>query len=67
MKLQEYFLHAKKTKKKTLFNNYSLPCQSLKRVHKNITLNVSVALLSMESQSVLGFHQKYLNLCSEAE
>ncbi len=30
-------------------------------------LNVSVALLSMEGQKALGFHQKYLNLCSEDE
>ncbi len=30
-------------------------------------LNVSVALLSMQSQRVLGFHQKYLNLCFEDE
>ncbi len=28
-------------------------------------LNVSVALLSMQGQKALGFHQKYLNLCSE--
>ncbi len=30
-------------------------------------LNVSVALLSMQGQKALGFHQKYLNLCSENE
>ncbi len=30
-------------------------------------LNVSVVLLSMEDQKALGFHQKYLNLCSEDE
>ncbi len=30
-------------------------------------LNASVALLSMEGQKALGFHQKYLNLCSEDE
>ncbi len=30
-------------------------------------LNVSVALLSMEGQKALGFHPKYLNLCSEYE
>ncbi len=30
-------------------------------------LNVVVALLSMEDQKALGFHQKYLNLCSEDE
>ncbi len=29
--------------------------------------NISVALLSMEDQKALGFHQKYLNLCSEDE
>ncbi len=29
--------------------------------------NVLVVLLSMESQKALGFHQKYLNLCSEDE
>ncbi len=29
--------------------------------------NVSVALLSMERQRALGFHQKYLNLCFEDE
>ncbi len=27
--------------------------------------NISVALLSMEGQKALGFHQKYLNLCYE--
>ncbi len=30
-------------------------------------LNVVVALLSMQGQKALGFHQKYLNLCSEDE
>ncbi len=30
-------------------------------------LNVSVALLSMQGQRALGFHQKYLNLCFEDE
>ncbi len=30
-------------------------------------LNVSVALLSMEGQKALGFHLKYLNLCTEDE
>ncbi len=30
-------------------------------------LNVSVALLSMQGQKALGFHQKYLNLCYEDE
>ncbi len=30
-------------------------------------LNVSVALLSIEGQKALAFHQKYLNLCSEDE
>ncbi len=30
-------------------------------------LNVSVALLSIQGQKALGFHQKYLNLCSEDE
>ncbi len=30
-------------------------------------LNVSVALLSMEGQKALRFHQKYLHLCSEDE
>ncbi len=29
--------------------------------------NISVALLSMEGQRALGFHQKYLNFCSEDE
>ncbi len=29
-------------------------------------LNISIALLSM-GQKALGFHQKYLNLCSEDE
>ncbi len=28
---------------------------------------ISVALLSMQGQKALGFHQKYLNLCSEDE
>ncbi len=31
------------------------------------TLNVSVVLLSMQGQKALGFHQKYLHLCSEDE
>ncbi len=30
-------------------------------------LNVVVALLSMQGQKALGFHQIYLNLCSEDE
>ncbi len=30
-------------------------------------LNMSVALLSMHGQRALGFHQKYLYLCSEGE
>ncbi len=30
-------------------------------------LNVSVALLSMQGQKALEFHQKYLNLSSEDE
>ncbi len=30
-------------------------------------LNVSVVLLSMEGQNAVGFHQKYLNLCSKEE
>ncbi len=30
-------------------------------------LNISVALLSMQGQKALEFHQKYLNLCSEDE
>ncbi len=30
-------------------------------------LNVSVAFLSMQGQKELGFHQQYLNLCSEDE
>ncbi len=30
-------------------------------------LNVSVALLSMQGQKALGFHQKYLNLCYKDE
>ncbi len=30
-------------------------------------LNVSVAVLSIQGQKALGFHQKYLNLCSEDE
>ncbi len=29
--------------------------------------NISVVLLSMEGQIALGFHQKYLNLCSNDE
>ncbi len=32
-----------------------------------LALNVVVALLSMQGQKALGFHQKYLNLCSEDE
>ncbi len=31
------------------------------------TGNIKVVLLSMEGQKALGFHQKYLNLCSEDE
>ncbi len=34
--------------------------------HKKV-LNVPDVLLSMEGQKALGFHQKYLNLCSEDE
>ncbi len=30
-------------------------------------LKVVVALLSMQGQKALGFHQKYLHLCSELE
>ncbi len=30
-------------------------------------MNVVVLLLSMHSQKALGFHQKYINLCSEDE
>ncbi len=30
-------------------------------------MNVVVLLLSMQGQKSLGFHQKYLNLCSEDE
>ncbi len=30
-------------------------------------LNVVVALLSMQGQKTLGFHQKYANLCCEYE
>ncbi len=30
-------------------------------------LNVVVPLRSMQGQKALGFHQKYLNLCSEDE
>ncbi len=30
-------------------------------------LTVSVVLMSMEGQKALGFHHKYLNLCSEDE
>ncbi len=30
-------------------------------------MNVVVLLLSMQGQKALGFHQKYLNLCSEDE
>ncbi len=29
--------------------------------------NITVPFLSMEGQRALGFHQKYLNLCSEDE
>ncbi len=29
--------------------------------------NIAVVLLSMEGLRALGFHQKYLNLCSEDE
>ncbi len=32
-----------------------------------LSLNVSIALLSMQGQKALRFHQKYLNLCSEDE
>ncbi len=30
-------------------------------------LNISVSLLTMAGQKALGFHQKYLNLCSKDE
>ncbi len=30
-------------------------------------LSMSVVFLSMEGQRALGFHKKYLNLCSEDE
>ncbi len=56
-------------------------CRSLTFAHKNYSpwtilttslltfwaLNVLVTLLSMQGQKALGFHQKYLNLCSEGE
>ncbi len=29
--------------------------------------DITVVLLSMEGQKALGIHQKYLNLCSEAD
>ncbi len=32
-----------------------------------LALNVAVALLSMEGQKAIGFHQKYLNLCYKDE
>ncbi len=31
------------------------------------TLNAVVSLLSIKGQKALGFHQKYLNLCSKDE
>ncbi len=39
----------------------------VKIIHVTSVVNVVVALLSMQSQKALGFHQKYLNLCSEDE
>ncbi len=30
-------------------------------------LNMAVPLLSMQGQKALGFHKKYINLCSEDE
>ncbi len=53
MKLYEYFLCAKKTKITTLFNNFFS--------------SVSLSAAINEGQKALGFHQKYLNLCSEDE
>ncbi len=52
-KLREYFLSARKTKITTLFNNSSPP-------HP-------VYCCAAEGLGALGFHQKYLNLCSEDE
>ncbi len=61
-------------------NPYSRSFIKLRLNHWNVTwtiltmslqpfcaLNMSVALLSIQSQKALGFHQKYLNLCSEDE
>ncbi len=58
------FVH-KENKIMTIFNNSSLPCQSLTCVHDSSMMHV--LLLSMQGQKVLGFQQKYLNLCSEDE
>ncbi len=45
----------------------TLPAHMLWSLLPFWALNVSVALLSMQGQKALGFHQKYLNLCSKDE
>ncbi len=76
MKLREYFLCAKKTKITTLFNNFFSSLSVFYACSWTIlpmsllpfwALNVVVPLLSMQGQKALGFHLKYLNLCSEDE
>ncbi len=65
MKLREYLLCAKK--KYRLYSTISsLPCQ-FPFFLPFWDLNVVVALLSIQGQKALWFHQKHLNLCSEDE
>ncbi len=77
MKLQENFLCAKRKKIMTLFNNffssvlpsweYSAWTISTMSLLPFWVLNASVALLSMQGQKALGFHQNYIHLCSVDE
>ncbi len=59
-KLREYLLCAKKTKITTLFNNSSPPPVCHGVCYVSGPGNISVALLSMEGQRALRFHQNIL-------
>ncbi len=71
MKLREYFLCTKKTKIMTLFNNFfafvSVIDVCSRQYHNASHGLFCIAFLSTEGQKALGFHQKYLNLCSVDE
>ncbi len=62
----DFFVH-KKYSDSTMVE----PLMSLTSLMRSLlhfwALNVSVALLSIEGRKALGFHHKYLNLCSEDE